>query len=228
MVRLVAGAEEAAPLGESGEDRARPGTPQDWPLSALIAHSTEFKSQQVVRLRAVLAGETRPSFAETDHTSSEIFHRFARPNSDQVLAGSLSTTAELVHLLWDLPDSDLTDPGRNPWLHGRQLWLQVVVRGFWHPGGHLGEHWLSRGQGERALRLHGSAVALAEAVRLPRPALGMARYALACAMARVGRTEDAMTEVTLAVSLNSDLVQNAARDPDLAPVRALPGWTRSG
>jgi hypothetical protein len=53
-----------------------------------------------------------------------------------------------------------------------QIWLQVMVRGFWHPGGHLAEHWLCRGQGERALKLQSSGVALAEAMGLPGPALG--------------------------------------------------------
>jgi hypothetical protein len=32
----------------------------------------------------------------------------------------------------------MTDPSRNPWLRGRQLWLQIVVRGFWRLRGKIG------------------------------------------------------------------------------------------
>ena len=59
---------------------------------------------------------------------------------------------------------------------------------------------------------------------LPGPALGMARYALACARARTGHLKGALTEVVQAIAVNPDLGQNAARDPDLEPVRALGGW----
>ncbi|HVB53722.1 MAG TPA: hypothetical protein VNF24_05970 [Candidatus Acidoferrales bacterium] len=99
-----------------------------------------------------------------------------------------------------------------------------MVRGFWHPSGHLGEHWLSRRQGEHTIRLHAAGVALAEALALPGPALGMARYALACAKARTGRCDDALEEVVRAIAVNPDLAQNAARDADLEPVWASPGW----
>jgi hypothetical protein len=224
MVRLVAGAEEAALLGESASELVPLGSPQAWTLRATVAHNTEFKAQQVIRLKASADRDTPPSFTEIDHTAADVYQRFSEPSSEEVLTMSRSTTAELLDRMWELPDADLTDPARNPWLQGRPLWLQVVVRGFWHPGGHLGGYWLTNGPAERALRLHRSGVALAEAMELPGPALGMARYALACAEARTGNSADALTELIAALAANPDLAQNAARDPDLEPVRSLPGW----
>jgi hypothetical protein len=224
MVRLVAAAEEGALLGQEPSDQKRPGSALAWALSALVAHNTEFKAQQVVRLKAVRDGNTPPKFVEIDHASAEEYRRFSDSASGQVLMESRSTSTELIDLLWEVPEADLTDPGRLPWLNARPLWLQTVVRGFWHPGGHLGEYWLSRRLEERALRLHGSGVALAEALDLPDPARGMAHYALACARARTGNLPGALAEVVQATALNPALAQSAGRDPDLEPVRALPGW----
>ena len=52
----------------------------------------------------------------------------------------------------------------------------------------------------------------------------MAHYALACAKARTDSLTEARAGVLLTTALNSDLAHNAARDPDLAQVPALPDW----
>lgn len=192
-----------------------------------MAHNTEFKAQQVTRLEAARDGENPPSFVEIDHTSEESYRRFSGISRQRVLDSSRETTTSLLDLLWELPEADLIDPSLHPWLQGRPLWLQVVVRGFWHPGGHLGEYWLTHVQPERTLQLHRAGVAIAEAMTLPGPALGMARYALACAEARTGNTQGALEEVTRAIAANPDLARNAERDPDLEPLRPLPGWIAS-
>lgn len=45
------------------------------------------------------------------------------------------------------------------------LWLQIVVRGFWHPTVHLGDYYLAHGQAERAIALHVHALATARYLR---------------------------------------------------------------
>jgi hypothetical protein len=47
----------------------------------------------------------------------------------------------------------------------------------------------------------------------------MASYNLACAYTAAGRLDTAVAAVEAAVALNADLRANAARDPELAPVR---------
>ena len=115
--------------------------------------------------------------------------------------------------------ADLLDPARNPWLRGRQLWLQVVVRGFWHPMGHLGEYYLGHGQAHRAVTLAEHAVATAGYVRAPAPARGMASYNLACARARAGQLDEAAAALADAITLNPEVRANALRDNDLAGIR---------
>ena len=110
---------------------------------------------------------------------------------------------------------------RNPWLRGRQLWLQIVVRGFWHPLGHVGEYYLEHGQSDRALALHAHAVATARYLDAPPQACGMAVYSLACIEARLGLLDESAANVRSAVALNADLREKAASDPDLIALRTV-------
>jgi hypothetical protein len=101
------------------------------------------------------------------------------------------------------------------------LWLQVVVRGFWHPTGHLGDYYITHGQPARAIALHQHALATARYLDVPAMALGMAAYSLACAQAQTGATDHAVHTLTEAVTLNPDLWAKASEDPDLARLRDL-------
>jgi len=94
-----------------------------------------------------------------------------------------------------------------------------VVRGFWHPTGHLGEYYLAHGQAERAVALQEQGLALARYLAAPPAAAGMAGYSLACAQARAGRPELAARTLAEAIEANPDLRANASRDPDLRVVR---------
>lgn len=170
-----------------------------------MAHNCEFKGQQVTRLKAARDRSVPPTFQEVDHGSAEVYDGFARAGWEEVLDASRAVTAELL-----------------------DRWLQVVVRGFWHPGSHLGEFWLAHGQPDRTLHLHQAGVALAEVMEVPPSAVGTGRYALACALARSGNPQFALEELLAATEANPDLAQNAGRDPDLSTVRALSGWTALG
>jgi hypothetical protein len=136
-----------------------------------------------------------------------------------VAQASRETAQALIACLGATPDEDLLDASRHPWLRGRQLWLQVIVRGFWHPAGHLGDYYVARGQPGRAVALHEQAAGYAAYLGAPDPAPGMASYSLACAYARAGRPGDAVMTLTGALALNPDLRANAARDADLRSLR---------
>jgi hypothetical protein len=198
----------AAPAGERG-------TPDRWPAVAVIAHNTEFRQQQVSRLKAVAKDQVPPEFAEIDHASAEIYRGYAGHAPADAAADAWDSTGALLAALASVSDQDLTDPGRNPWLRGRQLWLQVVVRGFWHPTGHLGEYYLSHGQPERALGLATRGGAAATAFSSPAPARGMAWYNLACAQAASGLEDEAIGALGAAVASNPDVRANAGEEPAL-------------
>ena len=99
------------------------------------------------------------------------------------------------------------------------LWLQIVVRGFWHPTGHLGDYYLAHGQPGRAVALQAQGLAMARYLDAPGPAAGMAGYSLACAQAQAGQPEAAARTLAEAIEANPDLRANASRDPDLRVLR---------
>jgi len=216
LVGLVAGEEQRL---AATADPAEPGSAQCWAALPVIAHNTEFRLQQVTRLRAIRAAETPPEFAEADHESAALYAELSARPADEVAAAGWMSAGDLLTELRQAPDEDLLDPARNPWLRGRQLWLQIIVRGFWHPAGHLGEYYLRHGQAGQAVAVAERAVAAAGYLAAPPQARGMASYNLACAYAAAGRLDAAAAEVDAAVALNADLRTNAERDPDLAAVR---------
>jgi hypothetical protein len=195
------------------------GSARQWAALPLIAHNTEFRRQQVQRLRAIRSGQAPPDFAEVDHGSATLYAELAAQPADSVARDSWRVAGELAEELRLVSQEDLVEPARNPWLRGRKLWLQVVVRGFWHPTGHIGEYYLGHGQPGRAVALAEHTVATAGYLGAPAPARGMACYNLACARARAGLLDEAVAALTEAVALNPDLRANAARDADLSVLR---------
>lgn len=200
-------------------DPAEAGDPRCWAVLPVIAHNTAFRRQQVTRLRAIRARRTPPEFGDVDHESAALYAELAAQPADAVAGESWASVGDLLAELRAARDEDLLDPARNPWLRGRQLWLQIIVRGFWHPAGHLGAYYSGRGRHEEAVAFAAHAAATAEYLGAPEQARGMAEYNLACAQAAAGLLDAAAVAVTAAVALNPDLQANAARDGDLAVLR---------
>ena len=211
----------AALSGDDGDA----GGPHQWAAVPLLAHIKEFKSQQSERVRAVLSGQTPPEFADIDHASPRVYAAYASRSCEDVAADARATTASLLDAVRAVSDEDLLDPSRHPWLRGRTLWLQIIVRGFWHPTGHIADYYARHGQPDRAVALQAHAVATARYLDAPDPAAGMAYYGLACAQAVAGLADSAAVTLATAVGLNPDLRANAGRDPDLAPLRNGAGST---
>jgi hypothetical protein len=203
----------------SAADSTDPGSPERWAAVPLIAHSTEFRREQVQRLSAIRRGGTPPEFPQVDHRSADVYRRCCRDGAGTVILASRRAVADLIDALADLPDADLLDPARHPWLRGRQLWLQTIVRGFWHPLGHIGDYYLAHGQAARAGTLAAQAVVMASYLEAPAPAQGMAAYNLACAQAQSPQPAGAVATLQQAIGLNPDLRVNAASDQDLAGLR---------
>jgi hypothetical protein len=195
------------------------GSAEHWAAAPAVAHNTEFRRQQVQRLRAIRSRQAPPEFPEVDHASAALYAELSAQPADAVARDSWRVAGELAEEVRLVSSADLLDPARNPWLRGRQLWLQVIVRGFWHPMGHLGEYYLGHGQAHRAVTLAQHAVATAGHVGAPAPARGMASYNLACVRARAGQLDEAAAALADAITLNPDVRANALRDDDLAGIR---------
>jgi hypothetical protein len=214
-----AAAEEEMLLAAGVPDLTDPGDERRWAAAPTVAHNTEFKAQQAERVTAVLTGSVPPTFDDIDHRSPAVYRRYAGASAAAVAAESRQVTASLIDGLGALADEDLADPSRHPWLNGRPLWLQLIVRGFWHPTGHVADCYLRHRQPHRAVALQEHALATTRYLGAPNPVAGMAAYSLACAQAGSGRTEDAARTLAEAITLNPDVRANADHDPDLEPLR---------
>jgi tetratricopeptide (TPR) repeat protein len=215
-----AAAEEQALLAADGfGPGSGEGSPARWAAVPLVAHNNQFKDQQAERIRCVLGGQVPAAYGEIDHSSEEVYLGYLAQPRESVLAACRRVSEQLTDGTWALSDEDLLDPARHPWLNGRLLWLQIVVRGFWHPTGHLGDYYLARGQAVRAVALHEHGLATARYLGAPPAAAGMAGYNLACAQAQAGRPDQAAQTLAEAIEANPDLRANAGRDPDLRVLR---------
>jgi hypothetical protein len=215
-----AAAEEEMLLASAASDIAGSGNERRWAAVPTVAHNTEFKAQQAERITAVLAGGVPPAFGEIDHRSPAVYGRHAARAAVAVVGESRQVTASLLDGVRALGDDDLVDPSRHPWLNGRPLWLQIIVRGFWHPTGHVAEYYLGHGRPGRAVALQQHMLATTRYLDAPASVAGMAAYSLACAHAVAGGTEDAVRTLAEAIALNPDVRANAVRDPDLDPLRS--------
>jgi hypothetical protein len=195
------------------------GSAERWGQVPTVAHNTEFKRQQVIRLEAVLHRQVPPNFAEIDHRSEEAYRVYAAMSVGEVTEEGRRAANDLVDALMVLSDADLNDPTRHEWLRGRPLWLQIIVRAFWHPMGHVGDWYVDNDMPQRGITLRRHAVATAEYLHAPDPSRGMAWYSLACTYAALGTTDGAIEALVQAAALNSDLRARIATEPDLETVR---------
>jgi hypothetical protein len=216
LIGLAAAQEQqllaATPAGQQG-------SAANWAAAPLVAHNTDFRRQQVERMTAIERGQVPPEFAAADHESAGLYEALAARPAGAVAQDSWLVAGQLIAAVAAAAAEDLTDPARNPWLRGRALWLQLVVRGFWHPAGHLGEYYLRHGQPERAVAVAELGVAAAASAGAPPMARGMAAYNLACAQAGAGLLAQAARTTMDAIALNPDLRANASQDRDLAALR---------
>jgi hypothetical protein len=214
-----AAAEEETLLASAASGSADSGNERRWAAVPTVAHNTEFKAQQTERIAAVLTGCAPPTSGETDHRSPAVYGRYAARAAAAVVGESRQVTASLLDGVGALADDDLVDPTRHPWLNGRPLWLQIIVRGFWHPTGHVADYYLGHSRPDRAVALQQHMLATTRYLGAPNRVAGMAAYSLACAEAVAGSTEDAARALAEAIVLNPDVRANADRDPDLESLR---------
>jgi hypothetical protein len=207
-------------------ERDAPGSPERWSAHALLAHNADFRREQVLRLRAVAASADPPDFPQVDHRDPAVYARCAARPGEAVQAELATVVPDLVAALDAVGDDQLGDPSLFPWTGGRQLWAQVLVRGVWHPIGHLADYLVDHGRPEQSFAAIDGVVRVARALRLPaRPggvALGV--YVSAAVRARAGEREPALGLLRAALADDPALAEKAARDGDFDELRRSPGF----
>ena len=108
LLRCAATEDELLLISTSDSDAD--GSAELWAAVPTVAHNTEFKRQQVIRLEAVLHNQTPPQFSEIEHRSEHAYSAYAAQRRHAVAEESRRTTNDLVDALLLLADDDLIDP----------------------------------------------------------------------------------------------------------------------
>ncbi len=142
-------------LAEVGESRMlEPGAVGDWSFKDLVAHLAAWDVRDLDRLEAAAHGqpEPAPAWPADRQGDDEINAWIQEQNADlllgEVVDNSRRVYARLAEVVQALPEADLNDPARFPWMDGEALG-PAIVSGAWF--GHLhDEHepaireWLTR------------------------------------------------------------------------------------
>jgi len=218
MLELARDGERDFVAGLPDDERDAAGSTASWSAKALLAHVTDFKQQQVVRVGCIQREEALPDFPAVDHADPAVYAGYQAQRWEPVLAGAEQVSAELVARTSELDEAALTGAGAN----GRTLWAQLLVRGVWHSSGHIGPYLTRHGRPDEAEAQARRLVDRARELGLP-PTPGswaMGLYNLACAQVAAGRLEDGRATLAEAISHDPAFARSAEGDPDLEPLRA--------
>lgn len=132
---------DAAPIAEDANA-------QLWSAAALPAHLTGFGQQQLQRPEAAAERRVPPELGEIDHGSEVPWRAYGSRPAGEMLAESRHATRRLVEQVAEPRRRTCPVPPQTL-ARGPAALARVVVRGFWHPTGHIASH---LGRGHRADR----------------------------------------------------------------------------
>jgi hypothetical protein len=115
-------------LHEVGEDRmTQARSLGDWSFKDTVAHLTAWAQYaEIQKLEAARRGESMSTVAATADADVELINRWIYCTHryeplQAVLHQSRALWDRLEELIQALPEPDLTEPGRFPWMQGRAL-----------------------------------------------------------------------------------------------------------
>jgi hypothetical protein len=115
-------------LAEVGEARMdQPGVAGPWSVKDIVAHLAGWRRRTVGRFQAALRGEADPPppwpahLKTDDEINAWIYEQSRERSARQVLDDSEQLFQELVAAMEGIPEAELQDPGRFPWLEDQPL-----------------------------------------------------------------------------------------------------------
>jgi tetratricopeptide (TPR) repeat protein len=206
-------------------DRAERGELHDWSPKDHIAHNNFWRQDANRRMRAAIEGGSPPNTDDDLAWNDRVFVEQRATAWERLVAETERLRAEAIALIANLSADDLTERGRFAWQGGGSLAGLIFVNWYDHPAEHWADVYISRNRVDEALELR-QAVADATLELFPdNPTMySYMVYKLGGYSARTGRSERAISAIREALTLNPDIAASARHDPDLDPLRALPGF----
>jgi hypothetical protein len=205
----------------SETERSAIGTPQLWSAKDHIAHRTFWHQDLIQRLTAVLHDqEIPPSVENEDQLNSMNFEQHKLHPWSDLHAESERVYAELITLIEQLSEEDLTTSNRFAWIAGAQpLYTVFVGSCYEHDQEHLAQYYTDRHDLPRASEIRERCASRVIQAEVPAWVKGWFFYNLACFYAQQNQLEDAATRLQEAVTFAPTLKERSKSDPDLAALR---------
>ncbi|MGZ3601293.1 MAG: TPR end-of-group domain-containing protein [Ktedonobacterales bacterium] len=214
--------DEEAFLQELGEtERSASGTPECWSAKDHIAHRTFWHQDLIQKLNANLQHqEISPSEESEDQLNSMNFEKHKlRPWSD-LHAESERVYAELIALIEQLSEEDLTTSNRFASITGGQpLYTAFVGSCYEHDQEHLAQYYTDRHDLPRAITLRERCADRVIQTEMSAWVKGWFLYNLASFYAQQNQLEKAAARLQEALTFAPNLKERSKSDPDLAALR---------
>ncbi|HTK10346.1 MAG TPA: ClbS/DfsB family four-helix bundle protein [Ktedonobacteraceae bacterium] len=201
------------------------GTPERWSAKDHVAHMTFWRQRLVSRLQAILREDAQPEKENKENfeeLNPLIFEEHRHRPWSVLLSESDQVYAELIELVSQLTESDLTDSHRFDWINdGMPLYTTFMGNCYEHTQSHLAQYLLEHRDLKHALEMYEGWVNRVIELEVPETLKGYVLYNLACFYATHSQLEQARPALQQAFALYPATREFALTDPDLVALRPL-------
>src|SRR6266571_101545 len=214
--------DEEAFLQELGEtERTAIGTPAFWSAKDHVAHRMFWHQNLVLKLTAILQHqEIPPSEESDDQINAMVFEEHKLHPWSALHAESERVYAELIQLIEQLSEDDLTAPNRFPSITGEKpLYAAFIGSCYEHDQEHLAQYYSDRHDLPRVMQIREKCANRIMQAEVPAWVKGWFLYNLACFYAQQNQLEKAAALLPEALTFAPDLQEQSKSDPDLVALR---------
>lgn len=205
-------------------ERDATGTPERWAAKDHLAHTMYWKERLAERLEAAASGgPMAASEGDVQARNEENFAAHATQPWADVLADDARIHARVLAGLDALTDADLTEPGRFPALNGLPL-IAAVMGNLGHTYEHLTQPNLDRSDVDGAIRVQESYTNDVLDCDLPPVAKARTLYDLAVFYTVIGRSDEALANLTETIHLYPPLAEWAKNEHAFDALRDEPDY----
>jgi hypothetical protein len=208
----------------SPEERSARGELHNWCPKDQVAHNNFWRQDAIWRLQAALEGGS-PLDTEGDTLAwnDRVFLEQRETPWEQLVGETERLRDETAALIQRLSPDDLSQNDRYRWQDGGSLETLILVNWYDHPAEHWADVYLSRHQIDRALELRGAVATTVRELFPHDPKMySYMVYKLGGYSVRGGRSEQAISAIREALTVNPSLGEWLRKDTSLDPLRALP------
>ena len=106
----------------------QPGVEETWSIKDIVGHITAWEQRLIHWVQEALAGDTpqvATSWDQVHQWNEESYQEKREMPLAHILADFHASHQEALTLISSIPEADLINPHRFPWLKGRPLWQMV-------------------------------------------------------------------------------------------------------